>query len=61
MHRFLILIAVFCSVYGCEQSPSELVACEVPMPPAGSNEVLRAKVRVADKIIGQPMLHGCTH
>ena len=29
---------------------SDSVACEVPLPPAGSNEVLRTKVRVADNL-----------
>ena len=48
MHRFLLSIVLFSSVYGCERSPSDSVVCEVLLPPPGSNEVLRSKVRVAD-------------
>ena len=50
MHRFLLCIFLFSSVYGCERSPSDSVTCEVPLPPPGSNEVLRSKVRVADNL-----------
>ncbi len=50
MHRFLLSIVLFSLVYGCERSPSDSVACEVPLPPPGSNEVLRSKVRVADNL-----------
>ena len=50
MHRFLLPIVLFSLVCGCEQSPSDSVACEVPLPPPGSNEVLRSKVRVADDL-----------
>jgi len=50
MHRILLPIVLVVSVCGCERSPSDSVACEVPLPPAGSNEVLRTKVRVADNL-----------
>jgi quercetin dioxygenase-like cupin family protein len=50
MHRFLLFVVLFFSVYGCERSPSDSVACEVLLPPPGSNEVLRSKVRVADDL-----------
>ena len=48
MQRFLLSFCLFVLVCGCEQSQSESVACAVPLPPPGSNEVLRAKVRIAD-------------
>jgi len=50
MHRFLLSIVLFSCVYGCERSQSDSVACEVPLPPPGSNEVLRSKVRVAGNL-----------
>jgi quercetin dioxygenase-like cupin family protein len=50
MHRILLSIVLISSVYGCERLPSDSVACDVPLPPAGSNEVLRTKVRVADNL-----------
>ncbi len=50
MHRFLLSIVLLSSVYGCERSQSGSVTCDVPPPPAGSNEVLRSKVRVADNL-----------
>lgn len=50
MRRFLLSIVLFSLVYGCERSPSDSVACEVPLPSPGSNEVLRTKVRVADNL-----------
>lgn len=49
MHR-LLLIVLICLLYGCEGSQSDSVSCAVPLPPPGSNEVLRAKVRVADNL-----------
>ena len=49
MYR-LSLIVLLSLVYGCERSQPDSVACEVPLPPAGSNEVLRTKVRVADNL-----------
>ena len=50
MHRFLLTIVLLSFVYGCERSQSDSVTCEVPLPPPGSNEVLRSKVRVADNL-----------
>jgi hypothetical protein len=50
MHRFLLSIVLFSFVCGCERSQSDSVTCEVPLPPPGSNEVLRSKVRVADNL-----------
>ena len=50
MHRFPLYIVMFLLVYGCERSQSDSVACDVPLPPPGSNEVLRSKVRVADNL-----------
>lgn len=50
MRRILLSIVLSFLVCGCERSPSDTVACEVPLPPPGSNEVLRAKVRVADDL-----------
>ena len=50
MHKFMLSIVLFSLIYGCERSPSDSVACEVALPPPGSNEVLRSKVRVADNL-----------
>ena len=50
MRRFLVSIVLLSFVYGCERSQSDSVTCEVPLPPPGSNEVLRSKVRVADNL-----------
>lgn len=50
MHRFLLSIVLFSFVSGCERSQSDSVTCEVLLPPPGSNEVLRSKVRVADNL-----------
>ena len=45
---FSILLIVF--LCGCEQSQSESVACAAPLPPPGSTELLRTKIRAADNI-----------
>ncbi len=44
---FLIAVTLV-TLSACSHSSSELAACEVPMPPPGSNEVLRTKVEVAE-------------
>ena len=50
MQKFLFSVFLFVFLCGCEQSQSESVACAVPLPPPGSNEVLRAKVKIADNL-----------
>ena len=51
MMRWTILsIVLVFVVAGCDRTTSEAVGCDVPLPPAGSNEVLRTKVRIADNL-----------
>jgi quercetin dioxygenase-like cupin family protein len=50
MRKLLLSVALISLVSGCERSQLDSETCDVPLPPPGSNEVLRSKVRVADNL-----------
>ncbi len=43
----LLMIGLAGGMSACDQ-PTELASCELPLPPPGSNEVLRTSVEVAE-------------